>query len=46
MLAEKGASPKYVQYRLGHKNIQVTMQIYQHLTVKMSEEGDRLLDLL
>ena len=21
MLAEKGASPKYVQYRLGHKNI-------------------------
>jgi len=32
MLAEKGASPKYVQYRLGHKNIQVTMQIYQHLT--------------
>lgn len=25
MLAEKGASPKYVQYRLGHKNIQVTM---------------------
>ena len=46
MLAEKGASPKYVQYRLGHKNIQVTMQIYQHLTDKMSEEGDRLLDLL
>ena len=46
MLAEKGASPKYVQYRLGHKNIQVTMQIYQHLTDKMSEEGARLLDLL
>ena len=46
MLAEKGASPKYVQYRLGHKNIQVTMQIYQHLTDKMSEAGARLLDLL
>ena len=46
MLAEKGASPKYVQYRLGHKNIQVTMQIYQHLTDKMSEEGARLLDTL
>ena len=44
ILAEKGASPKYVQHRLGHKNIQVTMQIYQHLTEKMSEEGAKLLD--
>lgn len=44
ILAEKGASPKYVQQRLGHKNIQVTMQIYQHLTEKMSEEGAKLLD--
>ena len=46
MLAERGASPKYVQHRLGHKNIQVTMNIYQHLTDKMSEEGARLLDTL
>ena len=46
MLAERGASPKYVQYRLGHKNIQVTMQIYQHLTDKMSAEGAKLLDTL
>ena len=46
MLAERGASPKYVQHRLGHKNIQVTMQIYQHLTDKMSEEGAKLLDTL
>nr|WP_325238112.1 site-specific integrase [uncultured Oscillibacter sp.] len=45
ILAEKGASPKYVQHRLGHKNIQVTMQIYQHLTEKMSEEGAQLLEL-
>lgn len=44
MLSEKGASPKYVQHRLGHKNIQVTMQIYQHLTDKMSEEGAQLLE--
>ena len=43
MLAERGASPKYVQHRLGHKNIQVTMQIYQHLTDKMSAEGAKLL---
>ena len=46
MLAERGASPKYVQHRLGHKNIQVTMNIYQHLTDKMSEEGTRLLETL
>lgn len=45
MLAEKGASPKYVQYRLGHKNIQVTMHIYQHLTNKMSTENAQLLEL-
>lgn len=44
-LPEKGASPKYVQYRLGHKNIQVTMQIYQHLTNKMSTENAQLLEL-
>lgn len=46
MLAESGASPKYVQHRLGHKNIQVTMQIYQHLTQQMEEIGDQLLDQL
>ena len=46
MLAERGASPKYVQHRLGHKNIQVTMNIYQHLTDKMSEEGTRFLETL
>lgn len=44
ILAEKGASPKYVQHRLGHKNIQVTMQVYQHLTEKMSEEGAQFLE--
>lgn len=46
MLAESGASPKYVQHRLGHKNIQVTMQIYQHLTQQMEQTGDQLLELL
>lgn len=46
MLAELGASPKYVQHRLGHKNIQVTMQIYQHLTKKMEDKDSALLDEL
>lgn len=35
----------HVQYRLGHKNIQVTMQIYQHLTNKISTENAQLLEL-
>lgn len=46
MLLEAGASPKYVQERLGHKNIQVTMQIYQHLTGGMSKQGDDILNQL
>ena len=37
MLAEADAPPKYVQERLGHKGIDVTMKIYQHLTKRMSE---------
>lgn len=43
MLAENDAPPKYVQERLGHKNIQVTMQIYQHLTEKISHRGEDIL---
>lgn len=46
MLLEAGASPKYVQERLGHKNIQVTMQIYQHLTDKMVQQGDDVVNKL
>jgi integrase len=46
MLLEAGASPKYVQERLGHKNIQVTMQIYQHLTDNMIQQGDEVLNKL
>lgn len=43
-LLEAGANPKYVQERLGHKNIQVTLQIYQHLTKGLSEQGNSLLN--
>lgn len=39
MLAEAGAPPKYVQERLGHKGIDVTMKIYQHLTESISQKG-------
>lgn len=44
MLLENGAPPIYVQHRLGHKNINITLQIYQHLTNKMTEEGCKILD--
>ena len=45
-LISSGLSPKYVQERLGHKNIQTTMNIYHHLTddTKLTEDA-RLNDL-
>ncbi len=46
MLAENDAPPKYVQTRLGHKNIQITMQIYQHLTKKISDKGTEILETM
>lgn len=39
MLVENGAPLKYVQHRLGHKKIDVTMNIYQHLTDMPKEQG-------
>ena len=42
-LAEAGANPKYVQARLGHKNIQVTMQVYQHTSDTIIEQGNNVL---
>lgn len=44
MLLESGAKPKYVQERLGHKNIQVTLNIYQHLTENMQSDGDDIVN--
>ena len=44
MLAENNAPVKYVQTRLGHAKIEITLNIYQHLTKKMSEEGNRILN--
>ena len=38
-LLERGAPLKYVQKRLGHKNIDVTLNIYQHLSEGMKERG-------
>lgn len=46
MLAENNVPIKYTQYRLGHKNITVTLQIYQHISEKMSEEGKATLNTM
>lgn len=44
MLLENGADIKDVQHRLGHKNIQVTLQIYAHLTEKMQNRTVEILN--
>ena len=39
MLIEGGAQVKNVQARLGHTNIQTTLQTYVHDTEKMAEQS-------
>ena len=43
-LLEAGLPIKYVQERLGHKNISVTMNIYNHLTQSQAELSKRALE--
>ncbi|WP_167958698.1 site-specific integrase [Anaerosporobacter faecicola] len=38
-LVEAGANPKDVQFRLGHKDIKVTLEIYAELTEKMQVQS-------
>ena len=45
-LLEAGAPLKYVQERLGHKDIKVTLDVYNHLTQKQTEQGNEILDKL
>ena len=45
MLIENGAPPIYVQKRLGHKNLDTTLNIYaNHLTEKFKEQGNMVLN--
>ena len=46
MLAEKNVPPKYLQQRLGHKDLQVTMKYYLHLTEGMNNEGAAIIKSL
>ena len=43
-LLEAGLPIKYVQERLGHKNISVTMDIYNHLTQNQAEQSKQALE--
>lgn len=39
VLLEKGAPLKYIQQRLGHKKIEITLNVYQHLTNELTLKG-------
>ena len=39
MLIEAGVSPKAVQHRLGHKNIETTLQTYVHATDDLQQDA-------
>lgn len=43
-LAKAGASPKYAQYRLGHKTMKVTLEIYQHVDEEMERIQSEILN--
>ncbi len=44
MLAEAGVEPKYIQTRLGHANIKITIDVYEHTTDTMRDRGRRALN--
>ncbi len=44
MLAEAGAPIKYTQEQLGHKDVTVTMQIYQHASEAIRKSGAATLE--
>ena len=46
MLADNGAPPKYVQQRLGHKDIKITLGYYTHLTDITINQGSGVLNAI
>lgn len=44
VLLEKGAPLKYIQQRLGHKKIDITLNVYQHLTEELTQQGINVLN--
>lgn len=46
MLAEKGVNPKYVQERLGHGKLEITLRYYTHVTDAMHDQVAGIVDTL
>lgn len=46
MLAENEVEQKYIQTRLGHSNIDITIGVYEHTTDKMREKGRKAVNEL
>lgn len=46
MLLEAGVEPKVVQERLGHKNIETTLNVYAHVTEHMKDTATEKLNLI
>ncbi len=44
VLLERGAPLKYIQQRLGHKKIDITVNVYQHLTEDLRQMGTNALN--
>lgn len=44
MLIDRGVSPKTVQYRLGHKDVSTTLQIYTKVTDNMEKSAVEIFD--
>ena len=44
MLLDAGAPLKYIQYRFGHKNIDITLNVYQHFTESSRIQGNERLN--
>ena len=44
VLLEKGAPLKYIQQRLGHKKMDITINVYQHLTDDLRQMGTDILN--
>lgn len=44
MLAEIGVEQKYIQTRLGHSNLDITIEVYEHITDKMRARGRKVLN--
>lgn len=44
MLLDAGTPLKYIQYRLGHKNIDITLNVYQHFTEFARAQGNKSLN--